>query len=52
MDNQKAASWARNGWSRANRIIDDPAATPNEKERAQALAEVAYAVVELSGGND
>ncbi|BDB58943.1 MULTISPECIES: hypothetical protein [Rhodococcus] len=52
MDAQKAAGWARNGWARANKVLEDPSATPNEKELAQAITEVAYAVVELAGGND
>jgi hypothetical protein len=51
VDQQKAVSWARTGWSRANTVIDDPNASQREKELAQALAEIAYAIVELGGGN-
>ena len=50
-DKQKAVSWARSGWAKAIKVIDDPAASAQEKELAQALAEIAYAVVELGGGN-
>jgi hypothetical protein len=51
VDQDKAVSWARAGWARANTVKDDPAASRREKELAQALAEIAYAVVELGGGN-
>lgn len=51
MDKATALSWARAGWAKANTILDDPTATANEKQLAQALAEVAYAVVELADGN-
>lgn len=51
MDKQKALTWARSGWSKANAVLDDPTATANEKQLAQSLAEVAYAVVELADGN-
>jgi hypothetical protein len=51
VDQKKAVTWARAGWSRPNNVIDDPTASKREKELAQALAEIAYAVVELGGGN-
>jgi hypothetical protein len=51
VNQDKAVNWARAGWARANTVKDDPAASRQEKELAQALAEIAYAVVELGGGN-
>lgn len=51
MDKERALIWVRSGWSKANTVLDDPTATANEKQLAQALAEVAYAVVELADGN-
>ena len=45
-----AVGWARAGWARANKVRDDPAATEQEKELAEALGEIAHAVVELGEG--
>lgn len=41
-------SSARGGWSRANSVLIDAQATKQEKELAQALAEVSFAVVTLA----
>jgi hypothetical protein len=51
VDQKKAVKWARNGWSRAHTVIDDPTASERDKELAQALALIAYAVMELGGAN-
>ena len=45
-----AVGWARAGWARANKVRDDPAASEREKELAEALGEIAHAVVELGEG--
>lgn len=49
---EKAVTWARSGWSKANTVKDSSTASPHEKELAQAIAEIGYAIVELAGGND
>lgn len=52
MEKSRVLTYARHGWSLANTVIDDPRSSKREKELAQALVSVAYAVVELAGGND
>ncbi|SHV42040.1 Uncharacterised protein [Mycobacteroides abscessus subsp. abscessus] len=51
-DLKRAIAWACDGWERANKVASSNASSSAEQELGLALAAIAYAVVELAGGND